>query len=165
MHITRPRSLTLAGLGLAGFALAACTTVPPGAANRAEEECRAEARAEGFREISADASPTGVGDSVLVTMNARRGGQAYSGSCTYDRGSRRVRLNMSPTGDADGDRVARAREACRGEAIDRGYEVRGTSDVRRVGDSVRMTLDLRRRGRSAEGYCRYEGRRADLEIR
>ncbi len=160
MPIAGPRSLTVAGLALAG-----CTTVPPGAANRAEEECRAGARAEGFREISADTSPTGVGDSVLVDMNARRDGRAYRGTCTYDRGSRRVRLSVSRAGEAEGDRVARAREACRDEAVDRGYEVRGTNDVRRVGDSIRMTLGLRRRGRTYEGYCRYEGRRADLEIR
>ncbi len=159
------RAPALFVLGLAGLGLAACTTVPPGAANRAEDECRAEARAEGFREIEADASSTGVGDTVLVGMRARRDGQAYSGTCSYDRSSRRVRLSMSRGEEVDGDRVARAREACREEAVDRGYEVRGTSDVRRVGDSVRMTLDLRRRGRGFEGYCRYQDRRADLEIR
>lgn len=79
-------------------------------------------------------------------------------------------LPVTPTdpqggAETDGDRVARAREACREEAVDRGYEVRGTSDVRRVGDPVRMTLDLRRRGRTVEGYCRYQNGRADLEIR
>lgn len=159
------RAPALFVLGLAGPGLAACTAVPPGAANRAEDECRAEARAEGFREIEADASSTGVGDTVFVAMRARRDGQAYSGTCSYDRSSRRVRLSMTRGEEADGDRVARAREACREEAVDRGYEVRGTSDVRRVGDSVRMTLELRRRGRTVEGYCRYQNGRADLEIR
>lgn len=153
------------GLAVALAGLAGCTTVPPGAANRAEEECRAEARAEGFREIEADASSTGVGDDVIVRMQAVRDGRSYRGSCTYDRFSRRVRLSMARADGDDGAVVQRAREACREEAIDRGYEVRGTSDVRRVGDTVRMSLELRRRGRNYEGYCRYEGRRADLEIR
>lgn len=148
-----------------GLGFAACTTVPPGAANRAEEECRAEARHEGFREVEARASSTGIGDSVLVDMRAVRDGQRYGGSCTYDRDSRRVRLSLARSGEEEGDRVERARTACRDEAVDRGYELRRTSDVRRVGDTIRMTLDLRRRGRSYEGYCRYEGRTADLEIR
>ncbi|MCS6778481.1 MAG: hypothetical protein NZ555_02110 [Geminicoccaceae bacterium] len=165
MGSTGSRFLALGVVALSGLGLAACTTVPPRAADRAEEECRAEARAEGFREISAEASSTGIGDTVLVNMNARRDGQDYTGSCTYDRSTRRVRLSMSRVGEADGERFARAREACREEAVDRGYEVRGTSDVRRVGDTIRMTLDLRRRGRSYEGYCRYADRRADLEIR
>jgi len=150
---------------LAGLLLGGCTTVPPGAADRAEEECRAEARAEGFRQIEADASSTGIGDKVLVRMQAVRDGRSYRGTCTFDRSSRRVRLDMERAEGDDGRLVERAREACREEAIDRGYEVRGTSDVRRVGDSVRMNLELRRRGRSYEGYCRYEGRRADLEVR
>jgi hypothetical protein len=159
------RARVLVVVGLAGLGLAACTAVPPGAANRAEEECRAEARHEGFREIEADASQTGIGDTVPVTMRAVRDGQRYSGSCTYDRSSRRVRLSMSRGEEVDSDRVARARDACRGEAVDRGYDVRGIGDVRRVGDSVRMSLDLRRRGRGYEGYCRYQNQRADLEIR
>lgn len=150
---------------LGGLVLGGCTTVPPRAADRAEDECRAEARAEGFREIEADASTTGIGDTVLVAMRAVRDGRSYRGSCTYDRSSRRVRLSMERADGEEGTLVQRAREACREEALDRGFEVRGTSDVRRVGDSVRMTLELRRRGRSYEGYCRYEGRRADLEIR
>lgn len=157
-------SIGLAG-GLAGLLLAGCTTVPPGAANRAEDECRAEARAEGFREIEADASRTGIGDSVLVEMRAVRDGRSYRGSCTYDRSTRRARLSMERADGEDSGLVQRAREACREEAVDRGFEVRGTSEVRRVGDSIRMTLELRRRGRAYEGYCRYEGRRADLEIR
>ena len=145
--------------------LAGCTTVPPGAADRAEEECRAEARAEGFRQIEADASATGIGDKVLVRMQAVRDGRTYRGTCTFDRSSRRVRLDMERAEGDDGRLVERAREACREEAVDRGYEVRGTSAERRIGDTVRMNLELRRRGRAYEGYCRYEGRRADLEVR
>lgn len=156
---------TVFSLGaLVSLVLAGCTQVPPGAADRAEEECRAEARAEGFRQIRTDAASTGIGDTVLVRMEAVRDGRDYRGTCTFDRSSRRVRLEMERAGE-DGALVQRAREACREEAIDRGYEVRGTSDVRRVGDTVRMNLELRRRGRTFEGYCRYEGRRADLEIR
>lgn len=156
---------TVLSLGaLVSLVFAGCTQVPPGAADRAEDECRAEARAEGFRQIRADAASTGIGDTVLVRMEAVRDGRDYRGTCTFDRSSRRVRLEMERVGE-DGALVQRAREACREEAIDRGYEVRGTSDVRRVGDTVRMNLELRRRGRTFEGYCRYEGRRADLEIR
>ncbi len=157
-------SIAIVGM-LAGLALAGCNTVPPRAAARAEEECRAEARAEGFREIEADAGVTGIGDEVRVDMRAVRDGWNYRGSCTYDRSSRRVRLAMEREEGEDGSFAQRAREACRAEAIDRGFEVRGTSDVRRVGDSIRMTLELRRRGRGYEGYCRYGNRRADLEIR
>lgn len=151
--------------GSLALLLAGCVPVPPRVGERAEEECRAEARAEGFRQIETEASEVGIGDTVLVRMRARRGDDEYRGTCTYDRDRRRARLNLDPADGADGDRFARAREACREEAVDRGYEVRGTSDVRRVGDTIRMTLDLRRRGRSYEGYCRYADRRADLEVR
>lgn len=148
-----------------GLGLAACTTVPPGAADRAEEECRAEARHEGFREIEARASSSGIGDSVLVEMRAVRDGRRYTGSCTYDRDSRRVRLSMTRAEEDAAELAERARTACRDEAVDRGYQVRRISDVRQVGDTVRMNLDLRRKGRNYEGYCRYRGRTADLEIR
>jgi len=161
-----PSRRTIVSIGaLAGLFLAGCTQVPPGAADRAEEEGRAEARAEGFRQIRADAASTGIGDKVLVRREAVPDGREYRGTCTYDRSSRRVRLDMERADGDDSPLVERAREACREEAVDRGYEVRGTSDVRRIGDTVRMNLELRRRGRSYEGYRRYEGHRADLEIR
>ena len=161
-----PSRRTIVSIGaLAGLFLAGCTQVPPGAADRAEEEGRAEARAEGFRQIRADAASTRIGDKVLVRREAVPDGREYRGTCTYDRSSRRVRLDMERADGDDSRLVERAREACREEAVDRGYEVRGTSEVRRIGDTVRPNLELRRRGRSYEGYCRYEGHRADLEIR
>lgn len=138
---------------------------PPRVAERAEEECRAEARAEGFRQIETEVSEVGFGDQVIVRMRARRGDRDYRGTCSWDRERRRARLDLARVDDRDDWLETRARDACREEAVDRGYEIRGTSDVRRVGDTIRLTLDLRRRGRSYEGYCRYQDGEARLEIR
>ncbi|MCS6876941.1 MAG: hypothetical protein N2038_03200 [Geminicoccaceae bacterium] len=157
-------SRALLWVAAAGF-VTGCVPVPPRVAERAEEECRAEARAEGFRQIETEASEVGFGDTVVVRMRARRGDREYRGTCTWDRDKRRARLDLERVEDRDDRFEARAREACREEAVDRGYEVRGTSDARRIGDSFRLTLDLRRRGRSYEGYCRYEDGEARLEIR
>lgn len=159
--------LALRGLALsvALGALIGCTPVPPRVAERAEEECRAEARAEGFRQIETEVSEVGFGDQVIVRMRARRGDRDYRGTCSWDRERRRARLDLARVDDRDDWLATRARDACREEAVDRGYEIRGTSDVRRVGDTIRLTLDLRRRGRSYEGYCRYQDGEARLEIR
>ena len=153
----------LAGL-LAVGALAACAPVDPRTADRAEEECRAEARSEGFRSIDTTNVPTGLGDNVVISMRAERNGREFSGRCVYDRSSRRARIDMERHDGNEGAVASRASEACRVGARDRGYDVRRVGDIRTVGDTVRVSMDLRRRGRNYEGYCRYEGRRADLEV-
>ena len=143
---------------------AACVPVDRRAADRAEDECRAEARAGGFRAIDTSGETSGLGDNVVVAMRAERDGREYSGNCVYDRSSRRARVDLQRGEGGEAQQASRASEACRLEARDRGYDVRRVGEIRHVGDSVRVSLDLRRKGKSYDGYCRYEDRRADLEI-
>ena len=145
-------------------ALAACTPVDPRTADRAEDECRSEARAEGYRAIEVTGQPTGLGDNVVLSMRAERNGREYSGSCTFDRSSRRVKVDLERRDGNESGLASRASEACRVEARDRGYDVRRVGDIRAIGDTVRVSMDLRRRGKNFEGYCRFEGSRADLEV-
>ncbi len=106
---------------LAAVVLVGCTPVSRQDASRAEDECRAEARDLGFREISVTTGAIGIGDIIDYGLSARRHGNDYTGTCVYDKDSRRAEVTFNEaTADGD-DGFAHAREVCTEEAELRGY--------------------------------------------
>ena len=147
--------------------LLGCATATPEQARRAERECFDEARHEGYRRLEVTGVPYVVGDSVILGIKARRHGDDFSGSCTYHWDRRRAELSFGREGDDRDEEewlVEKARDACREEAQDRRYTVRGMSDERVKHDRVRLNMDLRRRGDNYFARCHYEQDRADLDI-
>jgi hypothetical protein len=147
---------------VAVLALAACTPVSRQDASRAEDECRAEARDMGYRKISVTTGAIGMGDVIDYGIKAERHGNDYSGSCVYDKGTRRAEVTLNEASDGDGS--AQAREICTDEADLRGYRVQGTSEEKVRNHVVRMNMALRRDGRDYVGYCRFEDGHADLDV-
>ena len=146
------------------LALAACTPVSRQDAARAEDECRAEARDLGYRKISVTTGAIGMGDVIDYGITARRHGNDYSGSCVYDKDTRRAEVTLYEA-TAEGDNgFAHAREVCTEEADLRDYRVRVTSEERVRNHVVRMNMALRRDGRDYVGYCRFEDGHADLDV-
>jgi hypothetical protein len=149
---------------LAVLAVAACTPVSRQDASRAEDECRAEARDQGFRNISVTTGAIGMGDIIDYGLSARRHGNDYTGTCVFNKDTRRAEVTFNEaTADSDNG-FAHAREVCTEEAELRGYRVRGTSDERLRNHVVRMNLELRRNDRNYVGVCRFEDGHADLDI-
>jgi hypothetical protein len=149
---------------VAVLALAACTPVSRQDAARAEDECRAEARDMGYRKISVTTGAIGMGDVIDYGLTARRHGNDYSGSCVYDKDTRRAEVTFDEaTADKDNG-FAYAREVCTDEADLRGYRVRGTSNEKVRNHVVRMNMALRRDGSDFTGYCRFENGHADLDV-
>lgn len=149
---------------LAAVVLVGCTPVSREDANRAEDECRAEARDQGFRRISVTTGAIGIGDVIDFGLSARRHGNDYTGTCVYDKDSRRARVDFNEATAEEEGGFAHAREICTEEAELRDYRVRGTSKERVRNHVVRMNLELRRHDRDYIGYCRFEDGHADLDI-
>ena len=149
---------------LIALAAVACTPVSHEDANRAEDECRAEARDQGYRHISVTTGAMGIGDDVDLGMAASRHGNDYTGTCVYDRNARRAEVSFDTADQADGNGFAHAREVCTDEAELRDYSVHGTSNERVRNHVVRMNMDLRRHDHDYVAYCRFEDGHADLEI-
>jgi hypothetical protein len=146
------------------LAATACTPVSRQDASRAEDECRAEARDMGYRKISVTTGAIGIGDVIDYGLSARRHGNDYTGTCVYDKDSRRAEVSFDEA-TADGDNgFAHAREVCTDEADLRGYRVRDVSNEKVRNHVVRMNLDLRRNDRNYVGVCRFEDGHADLDI-
>ncbi len=146
------------------LAVVACTPVSHEDASRAEDECRAEARDQGYRHISLTTSAMGIGDDVDFGMAGRRHGNDYTGTCVYDRNARRAVVSFDAAGNSGDDGFTHAREVCSDEAELRNYSVHGTSNERVRNHVVRMNMDLRRHGHDYIAYCRFEDGHADLEI-
>ena len=153
-------SLAVVGLLL----VAACTPVSRQDAARAEDECRAEARDLGYRKISVTTGAIGMGDVIDYGLSARRHGNDYSGSCVYNKDTRRAEVTLNEATAEGENGFAHAREICTDEADLRGYRVRGTSDEKVRNHVVRMNMALRRDGRDYVGYCRFEDGHADLDV-
>jgi hypothetical protein len=151
-------------LAVVGLLLVGCTPVSREDAYRAEDECRAEARDQGFRRISVTTGALGIGDLIDFGLSARRHGNDYTGTCVYNKDTRRAEVTFNQaTAESEGG-FDRAREICTEEAELRDYRVRDTSDERVRNHVVRMNLELRRDGRDYIGYCRFEDGHADLDI-
>ena len=149
---------------LAAVVLVGCTPVSREDASRAEDECRAEARDMGYRKISVTTGAIGIGDVIDYGLSARRHGNDYTGTCVYDKDSRRAEVSFDDA-TADGDNgFAHAREVCTDEADLRGYRVRDVSNEKVRNHVVRMNLELRRNDRNYVGVCRFEDGHADLDI-
>jgi hypothetical protein len=156
--------LALSTALLVALAATACTPVSRQDASRAEDECRAEARDMGYRKISVTTGAIGIGDIIDYGLSARRHGNDYTGTCVFNKDTRRAEVTFNEA-TADGDNgFAHAREICTEEAELRGYRVRGTSDERVRNHVVRMNLELRRNDRHYVGVCRFEDGHADLDI-
>ena len=149
---------------LIALAATACTPVSREDASRAEDECRAEARDLGYRNISFTTAAIGIGDIIDYGLSARRHGNDYTGTCVYDKDKRRAEVTFNEATAAGENGFAHAREVCTEEAELRGYRVRGTSDERVRNHVVRMNLELRRHDRDYLGACRFEDGHADLDI-
>lgn len=149
---------------LVALVLVGCTPVSRQDASRAEDECRAEARDQGFRKISVTTGAIGIGDMIDYGLEAQRNGNDYTGTCVYDKDTRRAEVTFDEaTADSEGG-FAYAREVCTDEAELRGYRVRDTGDERVRNHVVRMNLELRRNDRDYIGVCRFEDGHADLDI-
>jgi hypothetical protein len=149
---------------LIALAAVACTAVSRQDASRAEDECRAEARDQQFRNISVTAGAIGMGDIIDYGLSARRHGNDYTGTCVFNKETRRAEVTFNEA-TADGDNgFAHPREVCTEEAELRGYRIRGTSDERVRNHVVRLKLDLRRNDQTYAGVCRFEDGHADLDI-
>jgi hypothetical protein len=153
----------LAALGAA--ALLGCAVATPEQAHRAERECFDEARHDEYRQLEMTGTPLVVGNEVVLQMKARRHGDEFTGSCTYDQDRRHAKVTFGQQGGGGDDwMVDKARDACREEAEDRRYRVDRMSDERAKHDHVRLNMDLSRRGDRYFARCHYERGRADLEI-
>ncbi len=153
-------SLAVVGLLL----VASCTPVSREDARRAEDECRAEARHDGYRHLSLTTDAIGVGDVIDFGMTARRHGTDYTGTCVYDKDRRRAEVDFNPATDNEDDQYANARQICEEEAEFRDYRVRGVSNEQVRNHVIRMNMELRRDGDDYVGYCRFENGHADLDI-
>ncbi len=149
---------------LATVMLVGCTPVSREDARRAEDECRAEARHDGYRHISVTTGAIGMGDVIDFGMSARRHGSDYTGTCVFDKDRRRAEVTFEPASGSDEDSHTRAREVCTEEADLRGYRVREISNERVRNHVVRLNMELRREDRAYVGVCRFENGHADLDI-
>lgn len=155
-------------------AIGVVTSGRPAAADvldRAREACAREAREAGFRvDDVRDADRTG-NQRVRLDLRLERRGDSYRARCDYDDDDRRARLDVADAdrGDRDRDsgRIAqRAREACRDEARDKGFDVRDIGDADVNDERARLRLRLERHDRRYDATCRYDDqdRRARLDV-